>query len=206
MLASPQQASAGTPFSVKDILNLTDQAGFDQALMYAQSLEKLFDDGMDSFYLGTGGGGIVPSASPTPSYVFGDYVKNGYQQSTQLTSPHVQSLSHLCPPFPSGSPGLISGGYSTGGSSDYGDMTTYGNSVLRQSHHNVCTPEEEDKSKWTVMRYGIFRLAFFWLEYSYLFFLVLLKTAFIVTNDLPRTLTDKNQNQLKNLSQNKFMT
>lgn len=151
MLASPQQASAGTPFSVKDILNLTDQAGFDQAIMYAQSLEKLFDDGMDTFYLNSAGGGIVPSASPTPSYVFGDFVKNGYQQSTPLTSPHVQSLSHLCPPFPSGSPGLITSGYSTGGSSDYGDMTVYSNNViLRQNHHNVCNEEEEeDKSKYT---------------------------------------------------------
>lgn len=147
MLASPQQATAGTPFSVKDILNLTDQAGFDQVMMYSQSLEKLFDDGMDTFYLNSAGGGIVPSASPTPSYVFGEFVKNGYQQSTPLTSPHVQSLSHLCPPFPNGSPGLITSGYSTGGSSDYGDMTVYTNNVLRQNHHDVCS-EEEDKSKY----------------------------------------------------------
>ncbi|GIX98501.1 homeobox protein Nkx-2.5 [Caerostris extrusa] len=92
MLASPQQA-VGTPFSVKDILNLTDQAGFDQALLYAQSLEKLFDDGMDTFYMGGGPGTMVQSTSPAPSYMFGDFVKQNYQQTTSPLHP----MSKVCP-------------------------------------------------------------------------------------------------------------
>ncbi|XP_054712367.1 homeobox protein Nkx-2.5-like [Uloborus diversus] len=142
MLASPQQA---TPFSVKDILNLSDQAGFDQALLFhAQSLEKLFDDGMDAFYMGSTAGSMVPPSSPTPSYMFGEFVKQNYQQqAAPLTSPHVQSLSHLCPPFPSTSPGLLSG-YNSGG--DYNELA-YNGSVLRQNHHTVvCSTDEiEDK-------------------------------------------------------------
>lgn len=143
MLASPQQASS-TPFSVKDILNLTDQAGFDQALLYAQSLEKLFDDGVDAFYMPPGSA-MVPSTSPTPSYMFGEYVKQNYQQTSNLTSPHVQSLSHLCPPFPSASPGLLCSGYSNGG--DYGDVGMgYGGGSMR--HSSVCSSvDSEDKSK-----------------------------------------------------------
>ncbi|KFM56877.1 Homeobox protein Nkx-2.6, partial [Stegodyphus mimosarum] len=141
MLACSQASS--TPFSVKDILNLSDQAGFDQALLFhAQSLEKLFDDGMDPFYMGSNGGSIAPSASPTSPYFFGEIVKQNYQQAAPLTSPHVQSLSHLCPPFPSGSPGLLNSGY---GGGDYGDVSmSYNTNILR--HSGVCsTPEMEDK-------------------------------------------------------------
>ncbi|KAF8767542.1 Homeobox protein Nkx-2.5 like protein [Argiope bruennichi] len=151
MLASPQQA-VGTPFSVKDILNLTDQAGFDQALLYAQSLEKLFDDGMDTFYMGGGPGAMVPSTSPAPSYMFGEFVKQNYQQTTPLTSPHVQSLSHLCPPFPSGSPGLICSSYSNGGNYDESGMG-YNSNTLR--HTTVCSPaESEDKKPILIQSYN----------------------------------------------------
>ncbi|XP_015915682.1 homeobox protein Nkx-2.5 [Parasteatoda tepidariorum] len=148
MLASPQQA-ASTPFSVKDILNLSDQAGINQALLYAQSLEKLFDDGMDAFYVGTGGGTLVTSASPTPSYMFGDFVNQNYQQTTPLTSPHVQSLSNLCPPFSSGSPGLLSSGYASGG--EYGDPNMgYNNVVLR--HSSICSSTDSEDKKPIVLQ------------------------------------------------------
>ncbi|XP_067134868.1 homeobox protein Nkx-2.5-like [Centruroides vittatus] len=108
MLASPTTSgSSSTPFSVKDILNLSDQGGFDpQAfLLQAQNLEKvLFDE--------TDGLGLLTSTSPTTP--FRDFVSQGYSTTLQcgqlpppqpptappLTSPHVQSLSHLCPPFP----------------------------------------------------------------------------------------------------------
>ncbi|KAG8184031.1 hypothetical protein JTE90_011529 [Oedothorax gibbosus] len=139
MLASPQQAASSTPFSVKDILNLTDQANFDQALLYAQGLEKLFDE--EAFYMG---GTTVPTVPSSPSYMFGEYVKQNYQQTTNMTSPHVQSLSHLCPPFPSGSPGLMCGSYSNGG--DYGDVGIgYGGGSMR--HSSVCSSADSEDKK-----------------------------------------------------------
>lgn len=95
-----------TPFSVKDILNLTSNQSSDHLafamdphilMLQAHNLDKtLFPEDMSPCMdtaVGTGYSGTFgpPHVPPPPPL--------GHHQAP-VTSPHVRSLSHLCPPFP----------------------------------------------------------------------------------------------------------
>uniref|UniRef100_T1IV38 Homeobox domain-containing protein n=1 Tax=Strigamia maritima TaxID=126957 RepID=T1IV38_STRMM len=113
MLAS--SASMSTPFSVKDILNLGDQAGLDPQTLFwqNQALEKILfeSDSITDDSFGVSDPNLIPSRDYNDSFGNNSASMTTYGMSTAntscinslppLTSPHVQSLSHLCPPFPS---------------------------------------------------------------------------------------------------------
>ncbi|CAM1324505.1 NKX2-3 (predicted) [Pycnogonum litorale] len=108
MYANPSSSVAGTPFSVKDILNLADNSGFNvdtHFIMYqAHNLDKvLFSDDLASCNDHLTNPVIKFSAGSSSfhnSFVSSIPHISSNNSAVPLTSPHVQSLSHLCPPFP----------------------------------------------------------------------------------------------------------
>lgn len=110
----------GTPFSVKDILNLAEQQVGSQFFPPADGAFPMDEPGYNGVGVSAYCGDSFP-LDPFCDFYYGAYgggkmAPDGYCDaeppalSSAMTSPHVQQLSHLCPPYPDTTQALAGGG------------------------------------------------------------------------------------------------